>query len=386
MIPQTPHFNRFISVVHRRMVVLRGLERIGVCLLIGAVACLLWMAALLWRGQEMGWAPGVILGVAVVTGAIWGFMRRPTRFRAAMETDRQLKLNDLLSSAMGMRQSLASQTRGAGFEESTRSRLRFRESGAPVDEENIDERTFSSIVLALADEACARSAVSGLRLHRLGARSWGGIGLAMALVGAMAFLGADPSRSHGDQTQVATGPVGWQEIEDQKRAEAATRLPNAPDYRRPRAGTGGDEKDPINAGIPEAVGAKDPEKDPGKAGAGSEASAGATASVGAGAASGSSQSPPSGTKPETPIGSTGSAEKPVTGGTQAGTGGTGSANAGIDTSAGIDGGAASRTSRPTPVWRSSEWPAAQKSAREAVAGNRVPDAYRDLVRDYFERE
>jgi len=368
------------------MVILRGLERIGVCLLIGAVACLIWMGVMLWLGQEIGWAAALILAVAAIAGAIWGLIHRPTRFRAAMEADRQLKLNDLLSSALGMRQPAVPQTKTPEPESGISSCLRFQESAASTDPKATAEHNFASVVLTLADQACARSTVSGLRLHRLGARSWGGIGLAMALVGAMAFLGADPARSRGDQTQLAAGPLSWREIEDQKRAEAATRLPTAPDYRRPRTGAGGDDPDPINSALPNGGSPKDPQTDPGKTGSGSEASADATASIGAGAAGGASQSTPGSVKPETPLANTGGTEKPYTGGTQTGTGGTGSAEAGTNTSAGLAAGAAPRTIKPTPPWRSSQWPAARQSAREALAGNRVPDAYRDLVRDYFERE
>jgi hypothetical protein len=36
-------------------------------------------------------------------------------------------------------------------------------------------------------------------------------------------------------------------------------------------------------------------------------------------------------------------------------------------------------------WSGADWPAARAAALRAIDGGRVPDAYRNLVRDYFDR-
>jgi hypothetical protein len=38
------------------------------------------------------------------------------------------------------------------------------------------------------------------------------------------------------------------------------------------------------------------------------------------------------------------------------------------------------------VWRGQGWAADQEAARAAIRSGAVPDAYRGLVREYFERE
>ena len=48
------HFERFLRAVHVRMVLLRGLERIGLCLLAGCAAAIVLVTILIWRGQGTG--------------------------------------------------------------------------------------------------------------------------------------------------------------------------------------------------------------------------------------------------------------------------------------------------------------------------------------------
>jgi len=60
------HFERFLRAVHRRMVLLRGAERIGLCLLAGCAAALVLVPILIWRGQGSGEVVAAILGAAAV--------------------------------------------------------------------------------------------------------------------------------------------------------------------------------------------------------------------------------------------------------------------------------------------------------------------------------
>jgi hypothetical protein len=42
--------------------------------------------------------------------------------------------------------------------------------------------------------------------------------------------------------------------------------------------------------------------------------------------------------------------------------------------------------RPAPVWESQGWADDRGAAEAAVQSGRVPDAYRDLVRGYFQAD
>jgi hypothetical protein len=45
----------------------------------------------------------------------------------------------------------------------------------------------------------------------------------------------------------------------------------------------------------------------------------------------------------------------------------------------------SHTNQPAPPWKASDWHSSQRRADEQIRNGQVPDAYRDLVRDYFAR-
>ena len=46
----------------------------------------------------------------------------------------------------------------------------------------------------------------------------------------------------------------------------------------------------------------------------------------------------------------------------------------------------SRSLQQIPPWRSPTWPADRDAALNALTSGRVPDAYRDLVREYFDAD
>src|SRR5438034_11031607 len=98
------HFEGFVRAVHRRMVVLRAVERMGICVLIACAVLLVLMPSLIWRGQGTLELVGAALGVGALAGVVWGITSRPTRLAAAVEADRQLKWADLLSTALTLRQ------------------------------------------------------------------------------------------------------------------------------------------------------------------------------------------------------------------------------------------------------------------------------------------
>jgi hypothetical protein len=345
-------FERFLRGVHLRMVLLRGVERIGLCLLAGCAAAMVLVPILIWRGQGSGELVAVLLGAAAVAGLAWGVAARPTKLAAAIEADRQLGLSDLLGTALMLRRI------GAGDEM---------------------DRT----VLAMAEARCGQASPSAVVLNRLGVRSWGGIGLAAALVIGLSLLGADPNRAAA--ARAAAGPRSWQEIEAQQEKENASRTAANSDFRRAKPGQGGDDDDPLNAAVPPP----DPAAGAAASNPASKNGVGGAQEGGAGAGAGQSASRGDGpTNRDAPAGGDANAAGP-SGGVNAGGGGS-NANAGDPSNHanGASGGAAgaNRPRRPAPVWQSQSWPADQDAARAAIRSGQIPDAFRDLVREYFERE
>lgn len=344
MADRAPHLERFISAVHRRMVAMRFMERLGVSVLGGCGVLALLMPILIWQQQPTGSLVLATLAVAGIAGLSWALIGRPTRLAAAMEADRQLGLAELLSTALSM---------GGG-----------------------DGDPFARVVLANAEARCAGTSPSSVILNRLGARSWGGIGLALLMVGVVAVMTSESPRTQ----LIAAAPRTWQEMEDQRLADEvsrATPTPHTPDYRRPKTGTGGDENDPLKSGTPTAtdttVTAAKTTANDNKTGASDE---------GTGAGAGTSAST---AKAGTTIKPIAGGAAPTTQGQAASTGGEPTTTASGGTGATASGqGNAPR--RPAPAWQSSDWPQIQSQARQAISQGRVPAPYQDLVQDYFQRD
>jgi hypothetical protein len=344
-------FERFVAAVHRRMVALRGLERVGLCILGGCAATLVLMPILIWRGQGTGELLAVVLGAAAMAGIGWGLAARPTKLAAAMEADRQLGWSDLLGTAWMLRRGVAAEMADM-------------------------ERT----VLAMAEARCAGTAASAVVLHRLGVRGWGGIGLAGALVVGVSLFGGDPNRAAAARS--ATGPRSWQEIEAMQERGNAARTSASADYRRARPGLGGDDDDPSSSTSTTADAAS------GAAAASEAAKNGAGgAQEGSGAGAGQSASRAGGGNTAKPIaGGDANANSGNAGATSAGGGGTASVNSANGSGRSGSSAGANAARKAAPVWRGDGWPADQEAARVAIQSGRVPDAYREMVRDYFERE
>jgi hypothetical protein len=348
-------FERFVAAVHRRMVVLRGLERVGLCVLVGCAAALVLMPILIWRGQGTGELLVVVLGAAGMAGVGWGLAARPTKLAAAMEADRQLGWSDLLGTAWMLR-------RGAAGEMAEM------------------ERT----VLAMAEARSAGTAASAVVLHRLGVRGWGGIGLAGALVAGVSLFGGDPNRAAA--ARAAAGPRSWQEIEAMQERGNTARTTASADYRRAKPGLGGDDDDPSSSA------STTPDPASGRAAASDAASKNGAGGAQEGTGAGAGQSASRGAGGSEPnanaaVGGDANANGGKVGATSAGGGGTASESAtNGDGPSGASAGANAAARKPAPVWRGDGWPADQAAAQAAIVGGRVPDAYREMVREYFERE
>src|SRR5688572_15666618 len=93
----------FLRRVHRRLVALRIVEAAGVGVLGGSLLCLLLTPLLIRRGVSIFSAASVLVPLGVVVCLAWIWSRRPAIADAAGEADRQLALDDLLTTAYLLR-------------------------------------------------------------------------------------------------------------------------------------------------------------------------------------------------------------------------------------------------------------------------------------------
>jgi hypothetical protein len=344
-----PPYLHFIRRVHRRYVVLRVLERTGLGVLWGCAAALPLLAIVLWRGFPALPLATAALSIGALAGMVYGLMTRPTAMEAAMEADRQLGWADLLSSAMSV---------------SVRS----------------SEDAWAGVVIQVADANCRTAAPSSVVLNRLGARAWGGIGLATALVVVLGLLPtyAVPTRA-GDSQASTKNPfaaLDTPEPQPQSGTKSLTRrTPRQEDPDDPRASRMG-ETEPLakpqsgepNPSLTEDHHPQNNASDPNGHGTG---------------ASHSDAQANAGVKPV----QTGTQSKVASAnGTPSGGVGTSSNEPGAGKEASGEAAGTSRErSTQTPPWHSADWSTHSQQAMDALDSGRIPDAYRDIVRGYFER-
>jgi len=190
------HLDRFLTAVYRRLMVVRGLERVGICLALGCGGTLPLVVILLWRRQS-ALAVGLVTSIiSVAAGLILAISRNPSRLDAAMEVDKQLRWADLLSTAWTIRRNAATST-----------------------------NPWETTVLTMAEAQCATASPRTVLMHRWGSRAWGGVGLASALVLSLVFLTTitDPTQADHKERQFLNLQ---QHIFDSK----ITSLPGSPDW------------------------------------------------------------------------------------------------------------------------------------------------------------
>jgi hypothetical protein len=263
-----------------------------------------------------------------------------------MEADRQLGWADLLSSAMMVR------------------------SMAPSD-------PWAAAVRAEADARCRGVSPSTVVLHRLGARAWGGIGLAAALVLAMGIVPTFVAPAMADQQQnaprnpldaIAEGPQAQPSrggmvahrthTQEEPEDDRASRM-NGVDQPPPTAGQRDSSADADSQRPNDAT-------DPNGLGTGASQSKSTNSANHLAAASGTQAHSP-------------------TGGTHAAAG-SGQASAQLPTGNDASGQSAGRSeaTQSVPPWTTSHWAGDSQRANAAVDSGRIPDSYRDVIRSYFE--
>jgi hypothetical protein len=341
-------FQHFLSRVHRRYVFVRVLERMGLGVLGGCAAALPLLAILLWRGL-----PAISLTLAAVvagalTGIFWGLIARPNLMAAAMEADRQLGWSDLLSSAIAVR------------------------GTASVD-------SWAAAVMAEADLRSRGVSPASVVLNRLGARAWGGIGLATALIVVLGLIPTYPTSTQAGDTSSARATT----LIAPDGAESRS-LPQSRGDRRHTL----DEQEPEDRArnrMNEAELATKSQGDKALGPSGDNSHHQATAADPNGHGTGASQSHVS-NNPRSALSDAATHARASSGGVPA-AGGVGESSANHYTGGAASGNAAGAPSRSAqvPPWQSSDWPANAQRAGHAIDSGEIPDSYRDVVREYFDR-
>ncbi len=157
------HFDRLLRKLHRRAMFWRVAECTGAGVAIGATLAGVVSIVALFSGIRID---AYAIGICMVAwggllGLIRGVTTRPTPQRVAMEADRQLKLSDLLSTA-----------------------LACRETNEP----------WGNVVIAQADRKAKEIGANDIILQRLGVRAWGGIGVTTAIAIVLVVMAAEPDR------------------------------------------------------------------------------------------------------------------------------------------------------------------------------------------------
>jgi hypothetical protein len=284
------------------------------------------------------------MGIGAAAGLLSGFIRRPTLMEAAGEADRQLDLADLFSTAWSVRQHRDDPWAGA--------------------------------VLTTADARATSLSPATVFVNRLGGRAWGGIGLAAALVFALALVPTAATESRAGSTSRSSSATALLPTESaQQPAGAASNnqrrflsQPDPQDEPSNRRGTTEEESSDTQSPVESDDAAHLPSTSADPTGRGTGAS--------------QSKPPPRDDHPPTP--DTTTTEHHLAGEASAGAGeqthdSEGSSPGPSGTSAG-----AGRSIQPPPPWQSDHWPGdAREALRQAQQGH-VPDRYHDVLRGYFD--
>ena len=335
------HFQRSLRDIHRRWMWIRAFERVAMCLLIACGVALVLSIILISRGESALSLTLVCLAGGLVLGAVVGWIVRPNLFDTAVEVDRQLHLADLLATALSI------------------------EKRQTVSADSFDQQ-WSATILAMAEVRCGSIEQESLVLRRLGAGTWGGVGLFAALVLTIGFLSANPlvPQAMGFSPDASTAS----ESSKQSLAHSSDRVVD------PKDNMDVESSDHSRMGM-KTENASHEESDGRSL---SENSVDKNNRAGDGSARTSEAS----TNQQKVAGA--SDAKSSQAGVLANGGGRASemGHAGNDFSSGA---ARASASHAPAAWKSDSWPAARERAEDEIRGGQVPDAYRDLVRDYFER-
>ncbi|HEV7298961.1 MAG TPA: hypothetical protein VGN72_06305 [Tepidisphaeraceae bacterium] len=188
---------RFLARVHRRATAWRIGEAVGLGIGVAAGVASALAAGLVYLQRDAWPVVGATLLAGALAGVVRGIATRPTRFETACLADRQLNLHELLSTAMTLRDHAEPWAQG---------------------------------VVAQADRRARSLRANDLLLQRLGARAWGGIGIATAMTLVLAALASEPAavvavagRGEGSRETVTASSS-----DDPRQRSTATGRPTTP--------------------------------------------------------------------------------------------------------------------------------------------------------------
>jgi len=323
-----PH-QRFIARIHRRYMLMRVIEQLLIGLAIGSVIGVLLVAIALWRALPTDALAVACPAFGLLAGLIHGLSTLPTRMQAAVEADRQLQLADLLGTALTVS----------------------------------DASDWAAVIRSEADEVCRRLSPFDVVLHRLGARVWGGAGLASGLLVALALI---PTFAPSSEARPG---LSDNRLMSQAELSRSSSMPRSPAIQaEPERSEHSRYDEPTRVNLDDAKAfAGDP----------SQRSVGERAASGAGNAS-TPNANSSGLKPGS------SKQDSAPSSDKVGGGGRETSQAHRADSAAGANSASAPAGLSTAPWESSGWPTQAQRMRDQLKSGHLPDAYRDMIGGYFD--
>ena len=337
-----PVTGKFISAVWRRIVLVRIAESIAIATAVSSALGLALTPILWWRGQSALPLAVAMLLLGAISGLIWGISRRPTRFQAAVEADRQLNLHDLLGTVY------------------------------LLSHENKPDNFWADAIALTSDNQCRSLRPSDVVVNQLGLRAWGGVGILGALLITMGLFTARPINVTAASVAESNSPTLPQNIQP-----SFASANQSQDLTARPPGTGGTD-DIANRGAEQNQPDDSHNDSPEPNRAQSHSVTGSNSSTGGGAAITHSLQPP--------------LESPTIGHASAGLTHSGLSAAGqSDSHANIPGDSNATTATEianhrSPPWTSNQWSEDTAAAQAAINSGKVPDSDADLVRDFFRRD
>jgi len=342
-----PDLERFLRGVRRRLMLLRLIERVGVAVAISCAMALPLILLLAWRGAGSMSPTLLCIALGAFGGIGWAGANIPSPLEAALEADRQLKWGDLLGSAWLLR-------------------------AMPDD-------PWRRVVLIDADRRCRGLPLSAIFLRRLTPAAWSGIALALTFTLAVsAWLGSPADSLAREPRPSAEASSAQPQDLGQQPVLAPIPLANARLSAAPPEG-----QDPASDGG--SVSAPDGDDQNAQAVRAGSSGKDAAPSDGQGGTLGRS-------KPKSPAAQDAHAAAtpgsiPAANGRPAG--GNALSVGDVRAGAGSVAGTVTFSGRRGPInvpWTTSDWPREAEAAQRAIAAGTVPPPFRDLIRDYFQRD
>jgi hypothetical protein len=337
---------RFLRRARWRWTGWRIIESMGVATAAAAVVGLAPVAILLWSGDAAVEPAMLLLAIGAISGAAWGAMQPPTLAQTSLRADQQLKLNDLLSTA--------------------------------VMAHGCFDAEFRNVVLLQADAACRERSPGEILVRRLSGRAWGAIGIVSSLLLTLSLMSGGSvgtAAATVDRAGARSREMAGDQISTPRTADAApTRL---------RLSDGSAARDPAKPRQRADEDASSRDADPDRkadgltfAPSGDQKIAVDAAGESEGRTQGSRFALPERNRIRTPSDAKPDGELPATGGGAA-PAQIGQAKADLHPALGA-----------APALNAESWDSAragndEQGAKSQVPSRRIPDAYRDVVREYF---